>query len=336
MPIKENLNLKWPIIQAPMAGMTTPNMVAASANAGILGSIGAGYLTAEETRAFIRKVKEKTAKPFAVNLFVPSSEKATEEELEKAYKALKPYREKLMISDGDALLSTTDFNRQIDVIIEEGVKVCSFTFGIPTEETIKKLQYHGIYTIGTATTVEEAIIVEQYGFNAVVIQGEEAGGHRGSFVNPVQLVSLHNLLADIKDVISIPIIAAGGIATKDQIQRAIEAGAQAVQIGTAFIVSKESGAADIYKQKILEADEDVTVLTNVFSGKLARGIKNDFMVSMEDKKIAPYPYQNDFTKNIRARAQKLNNYNLMAMWAGKNLFLVEEGTVKEIVERLTK
>lgn len=336
MTLLERLKMQWPIIQAPMAGVTTPEMVIASANAGILGSIGAGYLNADVTKAFIQAVKKETTKPFAVNLFVPNVINATQQELEEAYNVLKPYREKLMIADEGALLSTTDFNTQVDVVIEEDVKVCSFTFGLPSEDVIKKLRDHDIFTIGTATTIEEAILVQEHGLDAVVLQGEEAGGHRGSFIEPFQLVPLQELLLQAQRKITIPIIAAGGIATKEQLQHAIEAGAEAVQIGTAFVVSEESGAPNVHKQQILLADEDVTALSNVFSGKLARGIENDFMIFMEGNKIAPYPYQNDLTKSIRARAQELGYYSLMSMWAGTNLHLVEKGTVQEIVDRLTK
>ncbi|MGG0655562.1 NAD(P)H-dependent flavin oxidoreductase [Rummeliibacillus pycnus] len=336
MSLMEKLKIKFPIIQAPMAGVTTPELVVASANAGILGSIGAGYLSAEVTRAFIEEVKKATAKPFAVNLFVPNEVQTTKEDLEEAYNVLKPYRKKLMIAEEGALLSTSDFDAQIDVIIEEGVKVCSFTFGIPTEDIIKKLQKHEIYTIGTATTVEEAILVQDHGLDAVVMQGEEAGGHRGSFTEPEELVSLQELLEGVKEKVKIPVIAAGGIATKKQIQAALESGADVVQIGTAFLVSEESGAPEIHKQQILNAEENVTALTKVFSGKLARGIENDFMVFMEGNKIAPYPYQNDLTISIRRRAQELDIYSLMAMWAGSNLHLAEAGSVQEIVNRLTK
>ncbi len=336
MPMIDQLKMEVPIVQAPMAGVTTPEMVIASAKAGILGSIGAGYLNADVTRAFIRAVKEETSKPFAVNLFVPHIVNVTKEELEEAYDVLQPYRKKLMIADEGALLSTSDFEGQIDAIINEDVKVVSFTFGLPSEEIVQKLHDHGVFTIGTATTVEEAIFVQERGLDAVVVQGEEAGGHRGSFTEPVELIALHELLEGVKGKVTIPVIAAGGIATKEQIQKAIEAGAEAVQIGTAFIVSEESGASEVYKEQVLLADADCTVVTTAFSGKLARGINNDFMIFMEGNKIAPYPYQNDLTMGIRKRAQELGVYSLMAMWAGRNLHQAQAGTVQEIVNRLTK
>ncbi|WP_150283973.1 nitronate monooxygenase family protein [Rummeliibacillus sp. TYF-LIM-RU47] len=336
MDLMENLQLKYPIVQAPMAGVTTPEMVAASSNGGILGSIGAGYLNAEVTRAFIQAVKEKTDKPFAVNLFIPNFVETTTEELEEAYNVLKPYRKKLMIAEEGAPLSATDFDGQIDVIIEEGVKVCSFTFGVPSENLLDRLKQHGIYTIGTATTIKEALYIQELGMDAVVLQGEEAGGHRGSFIEPIEFIPLKQLLKEAQEAIHIPKIAAGGIATKAQMEEVLSLGAQAAQIGTAFIVSEESGAASIYKKQILLADEDNTAYTKAFSGKYARGIENDFMVFMEGNTIAPYPYQNDLTKNIRLRATELDMYSLMAMWAGTSLHLANEGTVQDIIDRLTK
>ncbi|WP_252504664.1 nitronate monooxygenase family protein [Sporosarcina sp. Marseille-Q4943] len=324
------LGIQHPIIQAPMAGVTTPEFVAASSNAGVLGSIGAGYLSAAATRDFIHEVKKLTDKPFAVNLFVPENAELDQGQLRKAYMALQPVRERLGMPFWKAPLSESDFDKQVDVIIEEGVPICSFTFGIPNQETIQKLKDAGILLIGTATTKEEAIAVEVDGVDAVVAQGSEAGGHRGSFIGE-QLVSLGELLPSIVEAINIPVIAAGGIANKEHLDQQLLRGAQAVQIGTALLAAEESGAHPLYKQAVIEAAENSTVLTKVFSGKSARGIRNSFMDMMADAPIAPYPYQNDLTKKIRSEAARLGKPEFMSLWAGESVHETKGGTVKEII-----
>ena len=194
MSLVQMLGIKLPIIQAPMAGVTTPEFVAASAELGILGSIGAGYLSAEGTRKFIREVKELTDHPFAVNLFVPEKIEASKKQLQDAFEALQPFGRRLGITLTNGPFAESEFDGQILVLIEEGVKICSFTFGLPNETTIRLLKENDVFLIGTATTVEEAKLAEKAGMDAVVAQGSEAGGHRGSFNGELQFIPLHELL----------------------------------------------------------------------------------------------------------------------------------------------
>lgn len=327
------LELQIPIIQAPMAGVTTPNFVAASAEAGALGSIGAGYLTAEETRNVILKVKELTDKPFAVNLFIPEEAELTEIELKKAKNALQLIQSKLGVSSEAYLFSKSEFHEQIDVLIDEGIRVCSFTFGLPDGKTVLKLKKNDVYLIGTATTVEEALLAEKVGMDAVVAQGGEAGGHRGSFSGELLFTPLYELLTQIVPRIKIPVIAAGGIANKEMMDRALDLGAEAVQIGTALLAATESGASAIYKQSILDAIEGSTIITTAFSGKAARGIRNYFIDAMENQTIAPYPYQNDLTKEIRKVATSLGKKEYLSLWAGTQVHLSQQGSVAEILSR---
>ncbi|XUX06776.1 nitronate monooxygenase [Sporosarcina sp. UB5] len=332
MTFIDMLGIKHPIIQAPMAGVTTPQFVAAAAEAGVLGSVGAGYLSAEETRDFIREVKKLTGNPFAVNLFIPENNEMNQEQLDQAYLALQPIGRKLGMSSWKAHLSESDFDRQVDVIIEEDVPICSFTFGIPNQKTIQKLKNAGVLLIGTATTKEEAIAVEKAGVDAVVAQGSEAGGHRGSFIGE-EHVPLAVLLPSIIEAVTIPVIAAGGIANKEQLNHQLLRGAEAVQIGTALLATEESGAHPLYKQAVLEAAENSTVLTKAFSGKSARGIRNEFIDIMVGIPIAPYPYQNDLTKKIRSEAAALGRPEFMSLWAGESVHESACGTVKEIIKK---
>ena len=332
MNLVQLLGIKHPIIQAPMAGVTTPEFVEASAKAGVLGSIGAGYLSAEETRKFIRKVKELTNQAFAVNLFVPEKVETNEVQLQKAYEALQPIAKKLEMKEWDSKFRESEFECQVRVLIEEGIKCCSFTFGIPDEATVDLLKENDVFLIGTATTVEEAVLAEKAGLDVVVAQGSEAGGHRGSFSGELTFIPLNELLSNIVKSVSIPVIAAGGIANKEQMENALSTGAQAVQIGTALLATHESGAHPVYKKVILHANEGATVLTTVFSGKAARGLRNRFTEEMSNANIAPYPYQNDLTKEIRKVAAKQGNSDYMSLWAGENVHLVITGFVEEVLE----
>lgn len=334
MTLTTLLEIDHPIIQAPMAGVTTPEFVVASAEAGILGSIGAGYLSAEATRQFIREVKKGTDKPFAVNLFVPEQVEMQQLYLREAYEALQPIGKQLGMPFWKTPLSESQFDEQVQVVVEEGVKICSFTFGLPDERSVRLLKDNNVYLIGTATTVEEAMLAEQAGMDAVVAQGSEAGGHRGSFAGEVVLIPLDELLKKVVAAVQIPVIAAGGIANKELMESTLVAGAQAVQIGTALLAADESGAHPVYKQAVLVADEGGTTVTKVFSGKAARGIRNQFMLEMKDMVTAPYPFQNDLTKEIRKVAARQGKPEFMSLWAGKNVHLTTKGTIKGILAGL--
>ncbi|WP_427108097.1 NAD(P)H-dependent flavin oxidoreductase [Lysinibacillus xylanilyticus] len=324
-----------PIIQAPMAGVTTPKFVAACAQEGILGSIGAGYLDGEQTKNFIQEVKKLTKKPFAVNLFVQEEPRIDIDVLQKARMALQPFYDELGLSPVQSVTSKEVFEEQVQAVLDENVAVCSFTFGIPSADVIDCLKDNNVYVIGTATTLEEAKRVEQAGMQAVVLQGVEAGGHRGSFTEPMQLIDLHDLLQQVVGQISIPIIAAGGIVTKEDVSKALAIGAQAVQIGTALLVADECEISPLYKNALLESKEQQTTITRAFSGKPARGLANGFTERMKDAVVAPYPLQNDLTTTIRKESAKQGKGDYLSMWMGEKSYLVNQpGTVKSIIEKL--
>lgn len=322
------------LIQAPMAGITTPTFVAACCEAGLLGSVGAGYLNGEETKLFIQEVKALTNKPFNVNIFIQDEPRIDVNVLQKARDALQPIYEELGIPSTQRVVSTEVFNGQIAAVIEEGVKICSFTFGLPQPEVIAELKQHNIYLIGTATTLDEALAIEAVGFDAVVVQGSEAGGHRGSFTESIELVSLEDLLTQVVAHVNIPVIAAGGIMKASHVKKVLAAGAQAAQVGTALITATECGASDVHKKAILQSEEKATTLTKAFTGKYARGLKNKFTEDMKDETVAPYPLQHYLTLDIRKESVKQNRPDYLSLWMGENSHLAISASIKEIVATL--
>ncbi|HEX6594923.1 MAG TPA: nitronate monooxygenase [Bacillota bacterium] len=338
--LMKELNIKYPIFQAPMAGVTTPTLVSSVSNCGALGNIGAGYLSAEETKDFILEVKGLTKQPFGVNLFVPENNKVTESEMEKLYQLLQFCKNDLQLNleEIPSYKPNNDFDKQVEIVIEENIPVCSFTFGIPSEEIINKLKNNGTFVIGTATNVKEAQMVEKVGMNAVVVQGSEAGGHRGTFLEKESYIGTMSLIPQVVDHVSIPVIGAGGIMDGRGLMAALCLGANCVQLGTAFLTTKESGAHPLHKKAILQATEEDLQLTRAFSGKTARGIKNKFMSTMEkyESKLPPYPYQNSLTKKIRSAAAEQNNKDFMSLWSGQSPRLSKNITVNELINHIVK
>lgn len=336
--LTENLGIRYPIIQAGMAGgITTPELVAAVSNAGGLGTLGAGYLSAEQTRDSIRKIKQLTDKPFAVNLFTPETPEVRDAEISQANEWLLPFREALNISEVPDIreIGTAGFEQQIEMIIDEQVPVCSFTFGIPAQKTLQQLKEKHIVLIGTATTVEEAKANEESGMDMVVMQGSEAGGHRGTFLGPFEdaMVGTMALVPQAADQVTIPLIAAGGISDGRGVLAALVLGAQAAQIGTAFLTSSESGVNEPHKQAVLNSNEDQLAITAAFSGKPARGIRNDFITKMKkyEPYLPPYPIQNALTQPIRREAGKQKHSEWMSLWCGQNPRSCKQQPAEELI-----
>ncbi|SFK32830.1 nitronate monooxygenase [Halobacillus dabanensis] len=336
----ELLNISHPIIQAGMAGgVTTPALVAAVSNAGGLGTLGAGYMEPEVIRENLQEIKNSTRKPFGVNVFIPEFPNATEEEISRVNQLLQPFRNELGIKDvTKPQIDESLFEKQIMVIKEQQVPVCSFTFGIPDKDVVQDLKKEGIVLIGTATTVEEAILNEQYGMDAVVAQGSEAGGHRGTFLNPYSesTIGTMSLIPQVTDQVNIPVIAAGGIMDGRGVRASMVLGAEGAQLGTAFVTCEESGAKPQHKAAILHTKETETVLTPSFSGKPARGIRNTFMEKMEghESELLDYPLQNSLTKGIRKEAAIQDRPEFMSLWSGQSPRLSRTGSATEIFQSI--
>ncbi|WP_281975370.1 NAD(P)H-dependent flavin oxidoreductase [Halobacillus litoralis] len=336
----ELLNIEHPIIQAGMAGgVTTPELVTTVSNAGGLGTLGAGYMAPEAIRDSIQKIKHLTRSPFGVNVFVPEFPQATKNEIRRVNELLEPFRNELGINaESKPQVDEKLFEKQIMVIKEQQVPVCSFTFGIPDQDIIKDLKNEGIVLIGTATTVEEAVLNEQSGMDVVVAQGSEAGGHRGTFSgsSSKSMIGTMSLIPQVADQVSIPVVAAGGIMDGRGVRASMVLGAEGAQLGTAFVTCKESGAKQQHKEAILHTKETETVMTTSFSGKPARGIRNHFIEKMEgyEHELLDYPLQNSMTKGIRKEAAIQDRPEFMSLWSGQSPRLSQNKSAAEIIQSI--
>ncbi|WP_173917171.1 nitronate monooxygenase family protein [Halobacillus sp. Marseille-Q1614] len=331
--------IDYPIVQAGMAGgVTTPELVAAVSSAGGLGTLGAGYMNAESMEKSIQKIKSLTSATFGVNLFIPEYPEIDQEELQKASKKLNSYREELGIERSELPSNTTSsFKSQLELVLKYRVPVCSFTFGVPDKEVVQELKREDILVIGTATTVQEAVVNEENGVDVIVAQGSEAGGHRGSFLSAFDkaMIGTISLVPQVVDEVNVPVIAAGGIMDGRGLLAACALGAQGVQMGTAFVTSLESGAKEPHKQAILHTTEEKTVITSAFSGKPARGIENQFIRNMKSYEgdLPAYPLQNSLTKDIRKEAANQNKPEYMSLWSGQSPRLSQQLSASAIVEK---
>jgi nitronate monooxygenase len=342
--ITKQLNIKYPIVQAPMFGVSTPEMVAAAAKADCLGSLPLGDLPAEKCIALIRATKQLTNQGFAVNIFVNEIPDKTElliEQYSKAKQFMEQLAEQYHLT---VRLPTIDeiqlnsYHEQIDAIISEGCKILSFTFGDLDKESIQKLKSKGTTLIGTCTSLKEALILEQSGIDLICVQGIEAGGHRGTFAaDEIPKIGGLSLLAQVYDRVKIPLIYAGGIYNARTLLAAKTLGAQAFQIGSLLLGSSESALRNFEKDRLRSINEDDIVLTKSFSGRYARGIKNTFIQAVEHTEhILPYPYQNKLTNELRRIAKADNNADFVSIWAGQSINKFSEQSTTDILKELTE
>jgi nitronate monooxygenase len=346
MPIEtrltRRLNLEHPIIQAPLAGGgDTPDLVAAVAEAGGLGSIGASGLTPAQIAETAHAVRARTNRPFNINLFAPVPLIGAPRDMRAAVAAVARYHRELGLPEPPAPAppSADGFAAQFAAVLESGATIFSFTFGIPPAEVLAAAKRAGMFLIGTATTVEEACALEHAGVDAVVAQGIEAGGHRGTFAGPFEtgMIGTLALVPQIVDAVSVPVVASGGIMDGRGIAAALALGASAVQMGTAFLPCKEAGIADAYKAVLLAAHENATRITRAFSGRPARGIVNRFMTEVEaagGETILPFPLQNALTRPLRAAAAKQGRAEFLSLWAGQGTRLARRLPAADLVAAL--
>jgi nitronate monooxygenase len=337
----KRLGVEHPVILAPMGGgPSTPELVAAVSNAGGLGSLGAAYLNPDQITDAIRRIKSLTNRPFNVNLFAGGYDAKTHaDDPTPMLDVLAEIHEALALPPPLLpVLPPDPFPVQFDAVLDADAPIFSFTFGIPNTDAMVRLKAHGTATIGTATTVREAHMLAAAGVDAILAQGAEAGAHRGTFAGPFEaaMIPTFKLVRGIRSAVSLPVIASGGIMDGRDLAEALRRGASAAALGTAFLTCPESGASETYKQAILAAGKDTTVITRVFSGRPARGLRNDFIIKMEGREdvIFPYPLQNILTRSMRTAAAQLCNAGFVSLWAGQGVARCRTMPAGELVKQL--
>lgn len=322
-PFAARFELRLPLVQAPMVGATNPSLVAAACNAGALGCLGAASLAPEQLAAEVAAIRAATSRPFAVNLFVLPSASPDEATVRRALEAIDPLRAELGLPPGHALARyAPDFRVQLDTLIALRVPVASFTFDVLSREDVARLKAAGSYVIGTATHVAEGLAWREAGADAVAAQGAEAGGHRGTFIGAFEdaLVGTMALVPQLVDALGdMPVLAAGGIMDGRGIAAALALGAQAAQVGTAFLPCAESSASSAWKARLLASTDNATTVTRAISGRCARGIRNELMTRLatQPERIAPYPVQNALTQELRQAAGRANRGDYLSLWSGQ-------------------
>ena len=334
-----DLGVNIPIIQAPMAGgATTIELVTAVSNAGALGSLAGGMLSPSAIIKQANAIKSLTTRPFMINLFVLSEHQSMIFDAPPPLWIMELYKS-LGLEFTQPTQAAELFNEQFSALLTANPKVASFAFGILNQQQIQALKSRNIKIIGTVNHPQEAIAWQEIGADAICVQGSEAGGHLGGFLeisanNPTKLRSL---LKQCALATNLPIIAAGGLMNGNNLADIIANGACAGQFGTAFLTTKESGIAPAYKDKLLNAQKDtLTRHTKLFSGKSARGIVNKFMEDYAnfENNVPPYPQQNAYTQPIRKLANQKQDAEYMSLWAGEGLAHCRELTATELISEL--
>ncbi|RFB78144.1 NAD(P)H-dependent flavin oxidoreductase [Methylovirgula sp. 4M-Z18] len=331
--------LTIPIVQGPMLGASTPALAVAVSNAGGLGSLAASGLDGAKLREAIAAMRAGTKKPFLVNLFAQNPAHPEPEDVKRAIERLAPWRARYGLAPQNAPAQwAQDFAAQFAVLVEEAPPAASFTFGCLTREQAQALRAKGTYLIGTATTVAEARAWLAVGADAICASGFESGGHRGSFLAPQEdsLIGTISLTRTIRAAVDVPVIAAGGITDGRAIAAALNLGANAVQIGTAYLLSDEASVSAPWQKALEEAGDDPTELTRVISGRYARGITNEFMRKLKpiEWEIPAYPVQNALTQELRAAAAKAGSPDVLSLWAGQSVKFIKRGKAADITHDL--
>jgi nitronate monooxygenase len=321
------LGIDYPVIQGPLGGLSSQKLTAAVSNFGGLGSFGAHSLTPGAIKDVIAEIRSLTSRPFALNLWVSMEDEGARISDEHAFnRSLAPLAIHIAALGAPRPeykpYSWMGFEDQVRVLLDDKVPVFSFIYGIPPQEILEECRAKHIITIGTATTPEEGAALQEAGVDAIVASGSEAGGHRGSFLRAAEdsLTGTLSLVPQVSDVVDVPVIAAGGIGDSRSVIAAFALGAEAVQMGTAFLACEQSGASFLHREALRGKKAGQTALTRGFTGRLARGIHNPLMEALNRKgtEILPYPLQRGLVRNLSIAAEAAGRSDLLPLWAGQS------------------
>ena len=328
-------DLAEPIIQAPLAGgPSTPALASAVCEAGGLGFLAAGYKTADGVREEIEALRGSTSRPFGVNLFVPPKSGVDSSAVHAYRERIATEAERQGADLGEPRSDDDDWERKLELLQQESPAVGSFTFGLPEASVIDALRANAVAVWITVTNADEAVRAREAGADALVVQGVEAGGHRGGFSDDPE-ESGWGLLALLRVVarrVSLPMIAAGGIADGQAVAAVLCAGASAAQVGTALMLAPEAGTAKAHRELLSKAGP--TRLTRAFTGRTARGIVNRFLLEHDEGAPAAYPEIHHITSPLRAAARRRGDPEAINLWAGQAHELAQKLPAGEIVRRL--
>lgn len=329
--------LQRPVIVAPMAGgPSTPELAAAGTNAGGLGFIAAGYLTAAALAERIEAARGLTTGPLGVNLFAPQPSAGAPEQIAAYASALAGESDRYGVALGDPRYDDDAWSAKLDVVLELRPEVVSFTFGLPGDGEITRLRGAGITTVATVTTVEEAQLAVARAADALAVQGPAAGGHRGTFEPAAQPATqpLDQLLGAVLDAVDIPVAAAGGLATDRDVAAVLAAGAVAAQLGTAFLLADEAGSSPVHRAALQSDDFTETVVTRAFSGRYARGLRNRFIIEHDADAPFGYPEIHYLTSPVRKASVAVGDPQGTNVWAGTGFREIRAGSAADIIAHL--
>lgn len=341
--LKALLGIRYPIIQAPMAGISTPALAAAITNAGGLGSIALGACSLDKAKTEWRETRALTEGSLNLNTFAHQPPKRDARMERRWIDHLAPLFHELGAAPPDSLSSPYrsigEDPERFELLLSLRPRAASFHFGLPLPEQIDELHRRGVITMASATSLEEGEAIEAAGVQICIAQGIEAGGHRGVFDperddHPLRLDAL---LAELRRALSIPIVAAGGIMNGERIRELLQNGAAGVQLGTAFLLTREAATPDAYRARLKSADAKKTRLIRSLSGRPARGIPNRITARAEIETaptIPPYPVAYDATKRLQALAYERGAPGFLAEWAGEGAPLLRELPAHVLFERL--
>ena len=335
------LRITLPVVQAPMAAVQDEELAIAASRAGGLGSVPCAMLSPDQVEASVRRIEQETNKPYALNFFCHETPEVTNVQVERWRAALAPFFEELGISPDE--IPTHSTRKPFDADMLEVVRrvsppVLSFHFGMPQKPLLAALQKMDLIIIATATTAAEARWLTEQGVHAIVAQGEEAGGHRGHFLqNSPNNLRTDEVVAEIAAATHVPVIAAGGIATPLHARRSVQAGAQAVQAGTAYLLAPEARATQPHREQLLLSDVR-TVVTNVMTGRHARGIATRFIDTLGplNPDVMPFPTAANGVAPLHAKARETHPTDFATLWAGSNAHLCEAKPAAEITAMLAE
>jgi nitronate monooxygenase len=339
--IVDLFGIELPIIQAPMAGATTPEMVIAASEAGGLGSLPAALLTIEQTKASLDQIRSATSKPINMNFFAHANPAADPVALMAWRTALAPYYVELGLDPAAPVPAAgrAPFDDNYCGLVESyRPEVVSFHFGLPGPELLERVRQTGAKITASATTVAEARWLAEHGVDAIIAMGLEAGGHRGNFLSDdmATQVGTMALVPQIVDAVSVPVIAAGGISDRRGVRAAFVLGASAVQVGTAYLFTPEAKVTAFHREALKSARDDNTAVTNIFTGRPARGIVNRIMREIGPlAKAAPaFPTAGGALAPLRAVTEKESRSDFSNMWAGQAASLAREMSAAELTRYL--